>query len=198
MTTATLPLFPLRTVLFPGGPLELRLFEPRYLDMVRRCMREQSGFGVITILEGEEVGPVSRLAATGTRARVVDFDPLPGGLLGIACLGETRLRLLRHWQQEDGLYIGEVADLSADAPCLLPPELAHLADLLRSVLPKLGRGYERATARYEDAGWVANRCAEVLPLALEEQLALLELDEPLVRLREVGAWSERQATTAHV
>jgi Lon protease-like protein len=192
------PLFPLRAVLFPGGPLALRLFEPRYLDMVRRCLREQSGFGVITILQGEEVGPVTRLATTGTSAQVVDFDPLPGGLLGIACLGQTRLRLLRHWQQEDGLYVGEVTDLGTEAPCPLPPQQAHLADLLRRVLPKLGGGYVHVTAQYEDAGWVANRLAEVLPLTPEERLALLELDAPLARLEQVAAWSERQAAAAHV
>jgi uncharacterized protein len=198
MDSATLPLFPLHTVLFPGGPLALRLFEPRYLDMVRRCLKEQGTFGVFTILAGEEAGPVERLASIGTTARVVDFDPLPGGLLGIGCLGGPRLRLLRHWQQADGLYLGEVQQLGGDEPCPLPAELAHLADLLRSVLPKLGGGYVHVSAQYEDAGWVANRCAEVLPLSPEEQLALLELDAPLARLAQVAAWSERQAATAHV
>ena len=197
MTTAILPLFPLQTVLFPGGPLALRIFEPRYLDMVRRCFKDQSGFGVTTILEGDEAGAVTRLATTGTLARLVDFDPLPDGLLGITCLGEERFRVLRHWQQPDGLNFGEVQYLEAEAPSELPPELAHLGDLLREVLPKLGRGYAHVAAHYEDAGWVANRWAEVLPLNSAEKLALLELEAPLERLALVAAWSARQPPAAH-
>jgi hypothetical protein len=194
----TLPLFPLQTVLFPGGPLALRIFEPRYLDMVRRCLKEQAGFGVTTILEGSEAGAVTHLATVGTRARLVDFDPLPDGLLGITCIGEQRFRVQRRWQQADGLHLAEVAYLGAPAAQALPPELAHLADLLREVLPKLGPGYAHVEPRYEDAGWVADRWAEVLPLATEERLSLLELDAPLERLAQVAAWSTRQPPAAHV
>ena len=196
METATLPLFPLHTVLFPGGPLELRIFEPRYLDMVRRCMRQQSEFGVVTILEGEEAGAAVRISSLGTGARIVDFDPLPDGLLGITCLGTGRLRILRHWQQPDGLNLGEVQQLPALAVRELPAELAHLADLLREVLPKLGRSYAHVDAHYEDAGWVADRWAEVLPLKAEDKLVLLELEEPLERLAQVAAWSARQPAAA--
>jgi len=195
----TLPLFPLHTVLFPGGPLALRIFEPRYLDMVRRCLKEQSGFGVTTILEGQEAGAVGRMAPLGTHARLVDFDPLPDGLLGITCLGGERLRVLRHWQQPDGLNVGEVEFLAPAAPCALPDELAHLADLLREVLPRLGRGYAHVPACYEDAGWVADRWAEVLPLEPHEKLALLGVEAPLERLAQVAAaWSARQPPAAHV
>jgi len=195
--TLTLPLFPLHTVLFPGGPLALRIFEPRYTDMVRRCLKEQTGFGVALILEGEEAGAAARVAATGTRARLVDFDPLPDGLLGITCLGEERFRITRRWQQQDGLNLAEVQYLAAPPATELPPELAHLADLLREVLPKLGRSYAHVDAHYEDAGWVANRWAEVLPLEAAEKLQLLELDEPLARLAQVAAWSARQPPAAH-
>ncbi len=106
--------------------------------------------------------------------------------------------MLRHWQQPDGLNLGEVQCLEAEASSELPPELAHLADLLREVLPKLGRGYAHVTVHYEDAGWVANRWAEVLPLNSEEKLALLELEAPLERLALVAAWSARQPPAAHV
>ena len=196
MTTATLPLFPLHTVLFPGGPLELRIFEPRYLDMVRRCMRQQSDFGVVTLFEGEEAGAAVRISSLGTAARIVDFDPLPDGLLGITCLGTARLRILRHWQQPDGLNLAEVQQLPAAEPRELPAELAHLADLLREVLPKLGRGYAHVDAHFEDAGWVADRWAEVLPLNCEDKLVLLELEEPLERLAQVAAWSAREPPAA--
>ncbi len=197
MEEITLPLFPLHTVLFPGGPLALRVFEPRYLDMMRCCLRQQSEFGVTTLLEGREAGAAARVASIGTRARVVDFDTLPDGLLGVTCLGSARFRLLRRWQQSDGLNVGSIEPLGADRPRELPPDLAHLADLLREVLPRLGHGYAHVDAHYEDAGWVANRCGEVLALSIEQKLTLLELDDPLARLAQVAAWLTRQAPAAH-
>ena len=193
-----LALFPLATVLFPGGPLRLRIFEPRYLDMVRRCLRESRAFGVVLILEGAEAGTVASVAATGTSARLVDFDTLPDGLLGIDCVGEQRFRLRRRWQQADGLNLAEVDYLPDDAPCALPAELAHLGELLREVLPQLGDRYTHVTASYEDAGWVGNRWAEVLPLTSAEKQQLLELADPLARLEQVAVWSTRQPPTTHV
>ena len=109
--TRTLPLFPLGTVLFPAGPLALRIFEPRYVDMVGRCMREGSGFAVVLLVEGAEAGGGSlTTAAIGTEARIVDFDRLEDGLLGLTCVGQGRLRIVRAWREEDGLNVGEVAD----------------------------------------------------------------------------------------
>ena len=103
-----LPLFPLNAVLFPGGPLPLRIFEPRYLDMVSQCLREQSGFAVVLIGEGEEVEEATSFAATGTEARIVDFDRLEGGLLGISCIGRERVRVVEAWREPDGLNRGRV------------------------------------------------------------------------------------------
>jgi Lon protease-like protein len=193
-----LPLFPLGTVLFPGGPLRLRIFEPRYLDMVRQCLRGSRPFGVVLILEGLEAGAVASVATTGTSARLVDFDTLPDGLLGIDCLGEQRFRLCRRWQQADGLNLAEVDYLPDDAPCALPAELAHLGELLRELLPQLGERYAHVTAHYDDAGWVGNRWAEVLPLTSAERQQLLELADPLTRLTQVAAWSTRKPATPHV
>ena len=195
---AGLALFPLGTVLFPGGPLRLRIFEPRYLDMVRQCLKESRAFGVVLILEGEEAGEVTSVAGSGTSARVVDFDTLPDGLLGIDCVGEQRFRVLRRWQQGDGLNVAEVDYLPDDPPCALPAELAHLGELLREVLPQLGERYAHVVAHYEDAGWVGNRWAEVLPLTVAEKQQLLELDDPLARLAQVAAWSTRQPPTTQV
>jgi len=193
-----LPLFPLGTVLFPGGPLRLRIFEPRYLDMVRQCLRGSRPFGVVLILEGLEAGAAASVATTGTSARLVDFDTLPDELLGIDCLGEQRFRLSRRWQQADGLNLAEVDYLPDDAPCALPAELAHLGELLREVLPQLGERYAHVTANYDDAGWVGNRWAEVLPLTCAERQQLLELADPLTRLTQVAAWSTRKPATSHV
>jgi uncharacterized protein len=196
MSPATLPLFPLHTVLFPGGPLSLRIFEPRYLDLVRRILKEQGSFGVVLILEGAEAGPVTAIAATGTSARLVDFETLPDGLLGVVGVGERRFRVLRHWREGDGLNVAEVEYLAEDAPCPLPPALAHLAELLRELLPRLGSDYTHVEAHFDDAGWVGNRWAEILPLADEEKLSLLELDEPLARLEQVALWSARRPAAA--
>jgi uncharacterized protein len=198
MSPAELPLFPLDTVLFPGGPLRLRIFEPRYLDMVRQCLKEARAFGVVLILEGAEAGAVLSVAETGTSARLVDFDTLPDGLLGIDCVGEQRFRVRRRWQQADGLNLAEIDYLPDDPACALPAELAHLGELLREVLPQLGERYSHVTARYEDAGWVGNRWAEVLPLTVAEKQQLLELADPVARLQQVAVWSTRQPPTAHI
>jgi hypothetical protein len=193
-----LALFPLSTVLFPGGPLRLRIFEPRYLDMVRHCLKESRAFGVLLILEGEEAGEAVSVAESGTSARVVDFDTLPDGLLGIDCIGEQRFRVLKRWQQGDGLNVAQVDYLPDDPPCALPAELAHLGELLREVLPQLGERYAHVVAQYEDAGWVGNRWAEVLALTPAEKQQLLELADPLARLRQVAAWSTRQPPTEDI
>jgi uncharacterized protein len=198
MSSAELPLFPLSTVLFPGGPLRLRIFEPRYLDMVRHCLKEARTFGVVLILEGAEAGAAASVADTGTCARLVDFDALPDGLLGIDCVGEQRFRVRRRWQQGDGLNLAEIDYLPDDPPYALPAELAHLGELLREVLPQLGERYAHVTARYDDAGWVGNRWAEVLPLTVAEKQQLLELADPLARLQQVAVWSTRQPPTEHV
>jgi uncharacterized protein len=198
MSPAQLPLFPLNTVLFPGGPLRLRIFEPRYLDMVRQCLKEARAFGVVLILEGAEAGAAASVADTGTSARLVDFDTLPDGLLGIDCVGEQRFRVRRRWQQGDGLNLAEIDYLPDDPACAVPAELAHLGELLREVLPQLGERYAHVTARYEDAGWVGNRWAEVLPLTVAEKQQLLELADPVARLQQVAVWSTRQPPTAHI
>jgi uncharacterized protein len=181
-----LPLFPLSTVLFPEGPLSLRIFEPRYVDMVGRCMRESSPFGVIAIRSGAEVGAITETAELGTTARIVDFSKLPDGLLGIICQGERKFRLLRRWQRPDGLHLGEIDYAPPEASAQVPVEHEHLADLLSKVLPELGDPYASLPARLTDATWVGCRLAEILPLDLDDKLSLLETDEPLARLEKLG------------
>jgi Lon protease-like protein len=179
--TSEIPLFPLSTVLFPRGPLPLRIFEPRYVDMVKRCMREGSCFGVVLITEGGETGARSGFCEIGTTARIVDFNLLPDGLLGI------RFRVLRAWRQEDGLNLGEVEWIdppasSASPSLTVPEEYRHLADLLRRVLPELGDIYEGIEARFDDADWVGSRLVEILPISLADKQVCLELLDPLRRL----------------
>jgi len=176
-----LPLFPLNVVLFPGGPLPLRIFEPRYLDMVSRCMREQSGFAVVLIGEGAETESATSFAATGTEARIVDFDRLEGGLLGISCVGRERVRVVEAWREADGLNRGRVLDIGPDPIVAMPAEQAWLGEVVRQVMPEAGDTYRYVEPR-EDAAWIGNRLAEMLPLALADKQILLEMTDPLERL----------------
>lgn len=185
--TSQLPLFPLNTVLFPRGPLPLRIFETRYTDMVKRCMRENSCFGVVLVSGGREVGDVAGFESIGTSARIVDFNLLEDGLLGISCRGERRFRVVRAWRQNDGLNVGEVVWLdpppsAAPAAQAVPAQYLHLADLLKRVLPELGEFYAGLEPRFEDADWVANRLLEILPISAGDKQRCLALDDPLERL----------------
>jgi Lon protease-like protein len=182
--TRTLPLFPLGTVLFPAGPLALRIFEPRYVDMIGRCMREGSGFAVVLLIEGVEAGGGTLTTATiGTEARIVDFDRLEDGLLGLTCVGVGRLRIERAWREDDGLNVGEVVDLDADRPQPVPEDCAHLPAALRRLYPDLGPLYEHVPPSWDDAAWLGNRLAELAPLEPALKQGLLEMTDPLERLR---------------
>jgi Lon protease-like protein len=183
LANTEIPLFPLNTVLFPGGPLPLRIFETRYLDLVKRCLRENTGFGVVLIREGEEAG--GGLTATwdvGTYARIVDFSGQPDGLLGIEARGERRFRILSRSRARDGLNLAQVEWLPDERSVPLPNEFADLAPALEAVLIQVGEPYESLERRLDDAGWVAGRLAEILPLPPTHKQHCLELDDPVDRL----------------
>ena len=182
---SVIPLFPLHTVLFPGGPLPLRIFETRYTDMVRRCMREQQPFGVVLIQEGDEAGPVATTATIGCSVRIADFYTLKDGLLGISCVGERKFRVLRVWRADDGLNMGEVAWLPVEPELPVPAECERLASTLRRALEELAEHYENVARKFDDAAWIGARIAELLPIELADKQALLELDDPLERLRSL-------------
>jgi Lon protease-like protein len=168
-----IPLFPLNTVLFPGGPLPLRIFEPRYLDMLSRCMKDDAPFGVLLIREGGEVGPANTWEV-GTLATVTDWYQGSDGILGVTAIGTERFRLQRAERQADGLNVGEVEILPCPPSQALPVEYAPLAKILAHVLDELGLLYEGLERRYDDAVWVAYRVIEVLPVPLEKKQACLE------------------------
>jgi Lon protease-like protein len=178
-----IPLFPLNLVLFPDGPLPLRIFETRYYDMVRRCMREGSRFGVVAIREGRESGAgETEVCEVGTAADITDFHQLADGLLGLSCVGRQRFRIVARSRQADGLNIGEVNWIEAEPAVSVPARHARLQGLLRNVLPQLGEGYTSIEMRLDDAAWVGHRLAEILPLPLADKQSYLELDDPLERL----------------
>ena len=183
--SSVIALFPLHTVLFPGGPLPLRIFETRYTDMVRRCMRTQEPFGVVMIQEGDEAGVVATTATVGCTARIVDFHTLHDGLLGISCVGERKFRVLRVWRADDGLNMGEVAWLPVEPELPVPADCERLATTLRRALEELAEHYENVARKFDDAAWIGARVAELLPIELADKQALLELDDPIERLRSL-------------
>jgi Lon protease-like protein len=176
-------LFPLHTVLFPGGPLRLRIFEPRYLDMVSRCMREDTGFGVALIVAGSEAGGSAQTVEIGTLARIVDFEQLEDGLLGITARGERRFRIVHVHQESDGLNVCQVEWCEDEPRAEVPPRQAVLAELLRRAIEQIGPAYGAVAPAYEDASWVGMRLAEILPLAPVERQELLELNDAAERLQ---------------
>lgn len=184
MSFQELPLFPLNTVLFPGGVLPLRIFEPRYLNMVSECMKADRGFGVVAIQEGSETGTAASFQKIGTLARIADFDRLEDGLLGITCRGGQRLQVLSYRVQADQLILGQIRFLPDDPPRLPLPVHAPLLTFLRHVLEQEElQCYTRfLQPAWDSAAWVGNRVAELLPLSLGLKQALLELTDPTQRL----------------
>ena len=186
----TIPLFPLRTVLFTGGVMPLKIFEPRYVDMVSRCMREDMGFGVVLIREGVEARRSAddaqpEIFDVGTYARIVDFDQLPDGLLGITGAGERKFRVIRTYEQEDHLLMGAVEFLRDEPEMALPEEFEGLGDLLRKLLEHPMVKRLKLTVDLGEARSVSWRLAELLPLEPEIKQSLLQLRHPRERLMEL-------------
>jgi hypothetical protein len=181
-----LPLFTLNTVLFPGCLLDLQVFEARYLDMISRCMKRGEGFGVVCIVEGEEVGEAAeRFAAIGCEALIRDFQQRPNGLLGIRVEGGRRFKVRRAQVLPDQLTMAEV-DWLEDGPELpLLAELAEHADLTALLHALAAHPMVAALGMGEaigDQATLANQLAYLLPLASEQKVQLLALDEPQARL----------------
>lgn len=171
-------------MLFPGGPLPLRIFETRYIDMISDRLQKNAPFGVLLIREGNETGSASTFDV-GTLARIIDWYQGSDGLLGVTAVGEQRFRLLSAERQPDGLNIGDVELLPDEAPLPLSERFKGLADILQGVLDDLGRLYESMERHYDDAGWVTYRFVEILPLELEQKQYCLESSDPEERLQLV-------------
>jgi uncharacterized protein len=189
---ASIALFPLNIVLFPDGPLPLRIFETRYVDMVRRCMRGEQQFGVALIREGQEVGPAETFEI-GTTAKIVDFHQLSDGFLGLSCVGQQRFRIQSRKVQADGLNLAQVDIFFAEPKIALPQHHARLAELLKTVLPQLGEAYAGIEMRLGDAAWVGYRLAEILPIAAAEKQFCLELEDPIERLDALSPLALRES-----
>jgi Lon protease-like protein len=181
-----LPLFPLSNVLFPGGHLQLRIFEPRYIDLVRECARTGRSFGVCMILEGREAGQPAVPAAVGTLATITDFHTRDDGLLGIVAEGGLRFRVTRTRVRSDGQVRGDIALWRAEEMMPLPVEFSLLATILERLADQMMPPWRHDVAeRLDDASWVGYRLSELLPLDPDECQHMLELDDPLQRLAEL-------------
>ncbi len=180
-----IPLFPLSTVLFPGGLLALRIFESRYLDMIGECLREHKGFGICAITRGREVGQAAACESVGTLALLEDFDRGDDGQLAIVARGVRRFRVLHRRVQSNQLVRANVAwlDDSDDAP--LPPQHRPMANFLAQLIRRAGMPYTGMAADYDSSAWVAGRLAELVPFALSDKQRLLEMDAPLDRLEVI-------------
>ncbi|WP_397475365.1 LON peptidase substrate-binding domain-containing protein [Pusillimonas sp.] len=190
-----IPLFPLGRALFPNGVLHLRIFEVRYLDMIRRCIEKGSEFGVVGLLEGREVRSpdgVEKLSNAGTMARIDAWHaPMPA-LIHLRCIGTTPFELLDSRQEKFGLWVGSGAPLDPDASTPIPASLQASADALGRLIASLqqeGAPLEAmpvaAPFRLDECGWVADRWGELLPLTAMQRQNLLRLRDPETRLERV-------------
>lgn len=195
LTLHSLPLFPLGTVLFPGGVLPLRIFEVRYLDMIGKCRRAGAPFGVVSLVQGSEVrvagGGSEAFANVGTLATITEFDAPQPGLMTVRASGAQRFRITSREQLRHGLWVADVEQIVADRPVAIPDDLkvtsTALARLIHSLEQKApGELPLQQPWQLDDCGWVANRWCELLPLSVTVKQRLMELDNPLVRLELVS------------
>ena len=205
MKLSSLPLFPLGSVLYPGGLLSLQVFEVRYLDMVGRCHKAQAPFGVVLLTEGSEVlqrnsdaegGDLFAPQAfqnTGTLAQLIAFSNPQAGLQLIQCEGMQRFTIDRREKLKHGLWVADVTLRDADKAVPVPDDLQGTADALRQLIVNLEARKPPGSApqfhtpyQFDDCAWVSNRWCELLPIPGDLKQRLLELDNPLVRLELVG------------
>ena len=193
MNTSTyfLPLFPLNVVVCPDGFMPLNIFEARYLDMVKKCLRNQSSFAIVAVLPqaGNKKGHQFPFEEVGTLVEIVDADVTTVGLMSIRCIGHHRIKVNSYTQQADGLLIGEVVDIANDAVLPVPEDLEMTSQSLKRLiesLPSLNISADNIPVvkpyKFDDASWVSNRWVELMDLPLIQKQRLMQLDSPIVRL----------------
>ncbi|MFL6695341.1 MAG: LON peptidase substrate-binding domain-containing protein [Ramlibacter sp.] len=196
LTLQSLPLFPLGTVLYPGGVLPLRIFEVRYLDMITRCHRAGAPFGVVSLTHGQEVrrpgAEREAFAAVGTLAAIDSLEQPRPGLMVVRALGQQRFRISNSEQLKHGLWVANVEQIAPDQSVPIPGDLQPTATALDNLIQRVrdkGDGSEplpiQDPLRLDDCAWVANRWCELLPMPVQLKQRLMELENPLVRLELV-------------
>ena len=181
-TGKDIPLFPLGTVLFPGGLLPLRIFEQRYLEMAKGCLRDGTPFGVCLIREGAEVGTPATHENLGCLARITQWDMQQLGLLQLVAQGSERFRVLERRIRADGLILADIELLAEAADMPMPEKFRACRQLLERIVAEHGEHLFAKPFRLDSSAWVAARLAEVLPLPAAARQKLLELDDSTQRL----------------
>lgn len=189
------PLFPLGTVLFPGGLLPLRLFEQRYLEMAKACLRDEAPFGVCLIREGSEVGAPATHEPIGCLARITQWDMQQLGLLQVLARGGERFRVVAERVRADGLILGEIETLPEPADSPVGERHGACVRLLERIAAEHGERLFAAPFRMDSSAWVGARLAEVLPLPAAMRQKLMELDDPLQRLDILQRLLSQSAST---
>jgi len=183
----SIPLFPLNTVLFPGGQLALRIFEPRYLDMISDCMKNESDFGICLIKSGSETGTAPEVYDVGTLCDISYFNMQSDGLLGITANGKQRFQIIDKTVMDNQLIIANVEVLEMEPSVPIELKYAPTVTLLENLFQQLGQPYTRMQKRYECGSWVSSRLTELLPIELAKKQAFLEMDDPVSRIEAVWA-----------
>lgn len=191
--TTTVPIFPLGTVLYPEGMLPLKIFEQRYLDMTKACLRDDSGFGVCRIEEGSEVGAPAAPAATGCSAAIVGWEMPHLGLFHLNTRGQQPFRILGRTVRKDGLIQAEVEFLEDQSGDLDAQSFALCRSVLEQIVDRIGTGYFHPPIDYGNPRWVSYRLAEVLPLELTEKQLLLETRSDAERIARLHALLSQSA-----
>ena len=177
-----LPLFPLSTVLFPGGVLPLKIFEQRYMDMTKRCMQDESPFGVCLIKEGTEVDATATPHMIGTLARIGSWDMPQLGVLNVRAIGIQRFQVLDYEAQDDGLLLAQAIKLPLEPTTPLPAEHAACAAVLKHIVAHVGEEKFEPPFNFDDGVWVGYRLAEIMPIKAHAKQDMLEMNDTLIRL----------------
>ena len=170
-----IPLFPLNVVLFPEGELKLRIFEPRYIDMVSDCLRNDTGFGVCLIQEDKDMSKSADFFSMGTYAKIIDWSQMEDGLLGIVIKGEKRFRVKSHKSSKNNLRVGEI-DWLSDDDNPMPASYQNFSDLLKEIVVRYELPIGNMPDRFDEANWVSERLAELLPFDLSIKQEILEMN----------------------
>ncbi len=188
----TLPLFPLNTVVFPGGRLPLRIFEQRYLEMIKQAIANDTPFGICAIREGAETGSPAEPYDVGTCMRITDWDMPQTGILHIETIALERFVIRSTHTEPSGLLIGTVEDVSVEPAAPIPDDLELPVEILRHIIGEYGEAHFPEPHELDNAVWVGYRLSEVLPLTLTIQQNLLEMNDSVMRLRLLTEFLKKQ------
>ena len=188
----SLPLFPLQTVLFPGGRLPLKIFEQRYLELMKDCLARNSSFGICALRAGQEVGEPATPFEVGTQARISHWEMAQPGIFHVLVEGAERY-VARKWRpQHNGLIVADVDDIEPEPPMTVTDDLRLAVDVLKQIIEDVGEKNFGPERRFNDAAWVGFRLAEVLPFKLSIKQNLLEMNDSLTRLRILAEFLRKQ------